>query len=150
MDSVIQKGTDKQKKAATIQDTGHTDTGNTINAQTGTIHAGTSHAIASLLYPGVLGWVKCIVLKEDTFSNHFTMGHSSFLTLQTDYTATPHRQTPPLGMNGAAPPPSGRGCRYPIWIATQFGSDGSAHARVATQQLRKPTSATDVMFRNAF
>ena len=35
------------------------------------------------------------------------MGHSSFLTLQTDYTATPHRQPPPLGMNGAAPPPSG-------------------------------------------
>lgn len=55
LDSVIQKGTDKQKKAATIQDTGHTDTGNTINAQTGTLHAGTSHAIASLLYPGVLG-----------------------------------------------------------------------------------------------
>ena len=45
----------KQKRAATVQDTGHTDTGNTINAQTGTIHAGTSHAIASLLYPGVLG-----------------------------------------------------------------------------------------------
>ena len=33
----------------------HTGTGNTVNAQTGTIHAGTIHAIATLLYPGVLG-----------------------------------------------------------------------------------------------